>query len=53
VVVGKAVAFDPLNSPGLERHRLKDLMEDTVREMYLQMENKAGEKVAALTPQHK
>jgi hypothetical protein len=53
VVVGKAVAFDPLNPVGLERHRLKDLMEDTVREMYLQVENKAGREVAALTLQHK
>jgi len=53
VVVGKAVAFDPLNPVGLERHRLKDLMEDTVRAMYLQVENKAGREVSALTPQHK
>jgi hypothetical protein len=32
---------------------LKDLMEDTVREMYLQVEHKAASDVAALTPQHK
>ncbi len=51
VVVGKAVAFDPLNPVGLERHRLKDLMEDTVREMYLQVEN--GKVAGVLTPQHK
>jgi len=53
VVVGKAVAFDPLNPVGLERHRLKDLMEDTVREMYLHIENKADQEAPALTPQHK
>jgi hypothetical protein len=53
VTIGKAVAFDPLNAVGLERHRLKDLMEDTVREMYLQVEHKAASDVAALTPQHK
>jgi hypothetical protein len=53
VVVGKAVAFDPLNPVGLERHRLKDLMEESVRAMYLQVENKAGGEVVALTPQHK
>jgi hypothetical protein len=53
VIVGKAVAFDPLSPVGLERHRLKDLMENTVRTMYLQEENKAGSEVGALTPQHK
>ncbi|MFH1524082.1 MAG: hypothetical protein ABIF04_03880 [Chloroflexota bacterium] len=50
VVVGKAVAFDPLNSVGLERHRLKDLMEDTVRAMYLQIDSQSGGEVAVLTP---
>jgi hypothetical protein len=53
VIVGKAVAFDPLNAPGLERHRLKDLMEDTIRAMYLQYEHELGSEAAALTPQHK
>ncbi len=53
VMVGKAVAFDPLNPVGLERHRLKDLMEDLVRMMYLQVENKTGSDAAALTIQHK
>jgi hypothetical protein len=37
----------------LERHRLKDLMEDSVRMMYLQVENKPGSDAAALTIQHK
>lgn len=53
VTVGKAVTFNPLNSLGLERHRLKDLMEKTIGVMYLQVEHKAGSQVAALTPQHK
>jgi hypothetical protein len=53
VEIGKAVAYNPLNPVGLERHRLKDLMEDTVRAMYLRMENKAGQDVSVLTPQHK
>jgi len=35
VMVGKAVAYDPLHPVGLERHRLKNLMEDTVKAMYL------------------
>lgn len=51
VVVGQAVQHNPLNPPGLERHRLKDLMEDAVRAMYLKFE---GKKVGGvLTPQHK
>ena len=53
VLVGKAVAFNPLNPVGLERHRLKDLMEDTVRAMYLLVDHKAGSEVGTLTPQHK
>jgi hypothetical protein len=53
VKVGKAVAFNPLNTVGIERHRLKNLMEDTVRAMYLQVENKDVGEAAALTPQHK
>jgi hypothetical protein len=53
VIVGKAVAFDPLNAPGLERHRLKDLMEDSIRSMYMQYEHEPGSETAALTPQHK
>jgi hypothetical protein len=53
VIVGKAVTFDPLNPVGLERHRLKDLMEDSIRSMYLQVEDKGASEVAALTPQHK
>jgi len=53
VMVGKPVAFDPLNAVGLERHRLKDVMEDSVRAMYLQVEHGAGSEVGALTAQRK
>jgi 1-acyl-sn-glycerol-3-phosphate acyltransferase len=51
VMVGKPVAFDPLNPAGLERHRLKNLMEETVRCMYLEAEE--GKIVGALSPEHK
>jgi hypothetical protein len=51
VAIGKPVAFDPLNPLGLERHRLKDLMENSVRQMYLQLEG--GNTAGALTLQHK
>jgi hypothetical protein len=53
VKVGKGVAFNPLNTVGIERHRLKNLMEDSVRAMYLQGEHKDVSEAAALTPQHK
>jgi hypothetical protein len=53
VEIGKAVAYNPLNPVGLERHRLKVVMEDSVRSMYLRMEKKAGQDVSVLTPQHK
>jgi hypothetical protein len=53
VIIGKAVAFNPLNAMGLERHRLKELMEDTIRTMYLEVEHEPGSEAAALTPQHK
>jgi 1-acyl-sn-glycerol-3-phosphate acyltransferase len=51
VMVGQPVLHNPLNRPGLERHRLKDLMEDAVRAMYLKVE---GERTGGvLTPEHK
>ncbi len=53
VMIGKAVSFNPLNPVGVERHRLKNLMEDTVKAMYMQMEQKTTGEVTALTPQHK
>ncbi len=51
VIIGRPVAFDPINPLGLERHRLKDLMEETIRQMYLQVEG--GNVAGALTLQHK
>lgn len=53
VMVGKPVAFDPLNKTGLERSRLKDVMEKTIKAMYLQAEHGSGSEMAALTVQHK
>jgi 1-acyl-sn-glycerol-3-phosphate acyltransferase len=35
VRVGPAIAFDPTNTPGRERRRLKDLLEDNIESMYL------------------
>jgi hypothetical protein len=48
VIIGKPVAFNPLNPPGLERHRLKDLMERTIRQMYMQVEGRGA--AGALKP---
>jgi hypothetical protein len=53
VTVGKAVTFNPLSAVGIERHRLKNLMEDTIRAMYLQVEHTPGSEAAGLTLQHK
>jgi 1-acyl-sn-glycerol-3-phosphate acyltransferase len=49
--VHKPVAFNPLNQPGVERHRIKDLMETTITATYLQLENQ--EVNGALTPERK
>jgi len=38
VKVGEPTAYDMLNPVGKERHRLKTLMENSVRAMYLQLE---------------
>jgi hypothetical protein len=51
VKIGKSIAFDPLNPVGLERHRLKNLLEDTIRSMYIQASG--GEPAAALTLERK
>jgi 1-acyl-sn-glycerol-3-phosphate acyltransferase len=51
LVVGKPVVFNPLNSVGMERRRLKDLMEDTIIAMYMQMEG--GDTSGKLTLQPK
>jgi hypothetical protein len=51
VKIGKAIAFDPLNPVGLERHRLKNLLESTIQSMYLQASG--ADPSAALTLQRK
>jgi len=49
--VGKAVAFNPINPVGQERSRLKVLLEDTIKTMYL---HASGDKTTgALTPERK
>jgi hypothetical protein len=35
VVVGKPVAFNPLNPAGRERRRLRDLLEESIKKIYL------------------
>jgi hypothetical protein len=49
VMVGKAVTFNPTYTAGTERQRLKCLMENAVRTMYMQMEE--GDSSNMLTPQ--
>ena len=51
VMVGKAIFYNSLNAVAIERHRLKDVLEETVKGMYMQMGG--GEYVGELTPQHK
>jgi 1-acyl-sn-glycerol-3-phosphate acyltransferase len=51
LVVGKPVVFNPLNSVGPERRRLKELMEDTIIAMYMQLEG--GNPSGALTVERK
>jgi hypothetical protein len=51
VKVGKAVAFNPLNTVGMERRRLKNLMESSIQQMYLEFE--LGETSGVLTPARK
>jgi len=51
LVVGKPVAFNPLNPVGPERRRLKELMEDTIIAMYMQLEG--GNPSGALTVERK
>jgi hypothetical protein len=45
LAVAKPVAFNPVNPAGVERRRLKELMEDTIIAIYMQLEggNAAGE----------
>jgi 1-acyl-sn-glycerol-3-phosphate acyltransferase len=51
LVVGKPVTFNPLNPVGPERRRLKELMEDTIKAMYMQLEG--GNPAGALTVERK
>jgi len=51
VMVGKPIAYNPLNAHGVERHRLKNLLEETVKGMYALMGG--VEYVGELTPQRK
>jgi hypothetical protein len=51
VILGKPLLFDPLNHPGLERRRLNDLLEATIRSNYLQAGSGAGpDALSVLTP---
>ncbi len=49
MVVGKPVAYNPLNPVGTERRRLKKLLEETVVAMYMQLEG--GDPAGALMVQ--
>jgi hypothetical protein len=51
LVVGKPVVFNPLNPVGVERRRLKELMEATILSMYMRLEG--GNVSAVLTPEIK
>lgn len=52
VQVGKPVLFNPINSPGAERQRLKGIMESEIQKMYLKL-NSQGGNVGALNPERK
>jgi hypothetical protein len=49
MVIGKPVAYNPLNPVGTERRRLKNLLEETVIAMYMQLEG--GDPAGALMVQ--
>jgi hypothetical protein len=49
IVVGKPVAYNPLNPLGAERKRLKNLLEETIIAMYMQLEG--GDPAGALMVQ--
>lgn len=51
LVVGKPVVFNPINQVGVERRRLKEIMEDTITTMYLNLEG--GSTAGALTAERK
>lgn len=49
LMVGKVVKYDPCHPVGAERQRLKLLMENAIKTMYMQMENEDSSNM--LTPQ--
>jgi hypothetical protein len=51
LVVGKPVIYNPLNPAGVERRRLKELMEDSIISMYMKLE--WGNSSAELTAERK
>jgi 1-acyl-sn-glycerol-3-phosphate acyltransferase len=51
LVVGKPVIFNPLNPAGIERRRLKGLMEDSIKSTYQKLE--CGNPSGALTAERK
>ena len=50
-MVGKAIAFTPLSRPGMERQRLKSLLEKSIKKMYLSAES--GDAAGELRPVNK
>ena len=48
VMIGKAVTYNPCYAVGAERQRLKGLMENAIKTMYMQMENEDSSNM--LTP---
>jgi hypothetical protein len=54
LVVGQPVVFNPLNAMGVERRRLKSLLEQEVIRVYLELDGQAaGQDVRALTLERK
>jgi hypothetical protein len=51
IIVGKSIAFNPLNPTGMERRRLKDLIERTITATYMQLEG--GNASGVLTTERK
>jgi len=51
LVVGKPVAFNPLNQVGAERRRLNELMEDSITAKYMNLEG--GNASGALSAERK
>jgi hypothetical protein len=51
VIVGKPIVFNPLNSKGMERRRLKEIIERAITSTYMQLEN--GNASGILTTERK